>query len=163
VDDLIEVALAQAEPLMHNHSVNLRIPDELPIVRVDGRAVTEVIYTLLDNARKYAPPQTQITIGARTAGDDVIEISVEDQGAGIPRRYRERVFERFYRIAGDGLAQGHTTGFGVGLAIAKGIVEAHGGRIWIEDARTGSGVKIVFTVPVADGENVPSPAGRGFG
>ena len=152
MDDLIEVALAQAEPLMHNHKVNLLIPDELPIVRVDGRAVTEVIYTLLDNARKYTPPQTQITISARTAGDDVIEISVEDQGAGIPRQYRERVFERFYRIADNGVGKGHTTGFGVGLAIAKGIVEAHGGRIWIEDATTGSGAKIVFTVPVADTE-----------
>src|SRR5256886_6055391 len=161
VDDLIEVALAQAEPLMHNHKVNLRIPDGLPIVRVDGRAVAEVIYTLLDNARKYTPPQTQITISARIAGDDVIEISVEDQGPGIPLQYRERVFERFYRIADKGLAKGHTTGFGVGLAIAKGIVEAHGGRIWIEDATTGSGTKIVFTVPVADDENVPLPLGEG--
>jgi len=163
VDDLIEVALAQAEPLMHNHRVNLRIPDELPIVRVDGRAVTEVIYTLLDNARKYTPQRTQITISARTNGDDVIEISVEDQGPGIPLRYRERVFERFYRIADNGLAKEHPGGFGVGLAIAKGIVEAHGGRIWIEDASRGSGAKIVFTVPVADTEEVPSPAGRGLG
>ena len=159
---LIEVALAQAEPLLHNHQVNIQIPDELPIVRVDGRAVTEVIYTLLDNARKYAPPHTQITISARTASDDVIEISVEDQGAGIPRQYRERVFERFYRIGDNGLAKGHPTGFGVGLAIAKGIVEAHGGRIWIEDAKTGRGARIVFTVPVADTEEiVPSPAGKG--
>ena len=150
VDDLIEVALAQAEPLMHNHKVNLRISDELPIVRVDGRAVTEVIYTLLDNARKYTPPQTPITVGARVAGDDVIEISIEDQGPGIPRQYRERVFERFYRIVDNGLSKEHPGGFGVGLAIAKGIVEAHGGRIWIEDAPTGSGAKIVFTVPVAD-------------
>jgi K+-sensing histidine kinase KdpD len=159
VDDLIEVALVQAEPLMHNHRVNLRIPDELPIVRVDGRAVTEVIYTLLDNARKYTPPQTQITIGARTTSDDVIEISVEDQGPGIPRQYRERVFERFYRIANKGLTKEHPGGFGVGLAIAKGIVEAHGGRIWIEDATTGSGAKIVFTVPVADTEEVADSSG----
>ena len=159
VDDLIEVALAQAEPLMHNHKVNILIPDELPIVRVDGRAVTEVIYTLLDNARKYAPPQTLITISARTASDDVIEISVADQGPGIPRQYRERVFERFYRIADNGLAKGQPTGFGVGLAIAKGIVEAHGGRIWIEDTKTGSGAKIVFTVPVADTEEATDSSG----
>src|SRR5205807_1477062 len=130
-----------------------------PIVRVDGRAVTEVIYTLLDNARKYTPPQTQITISARSASDDVIEISVEDQGPGIPMQYRERVFERFYRITDNGLAKGHTTGFGVGLAIAKGIVEAHGGRIWIENATTGSGAKIVFTVPVADTEEVTDSSG----
>jgi len=160
VDDLIEAALAQAEPLTQDHKVNILIPDELPIVRVDGRAVTEVIYTLLDNARKYAPPHTQITISARLATNDVTEIAIEDQGPGIPIQYRQRVFERFFRIADNGFAQGHATGFGVGLAIAKGIVEAHGGRIWIEDASTGSGAKIVFTVPVADDENVPSPKVR---
>ncbi len=156
VDDLIEAALAQAEPLLQNHRIEVVVPDELPIVSVDGRAVTEVIYTLLDNARKYTPARTQITIGARTASDDVIEISVEDQGAGIPRQYRERVFERFYRIADNELAKEHPGGFGVGLAIAKGIVEAHGGRIWIEDASTGSGAKIVFTVPVADMDEAES-------
>jgi two-component system sensor histidine kinase KdpD len=160
VDDLIEAALAQAEPLTQDHKVNVLIPDELPIVRVDGRAVTEVIYTLLDNARKYAPRQTQITISARLATNDVTEIAIEDQGPGIPIQYRERVFERFFRLADNGFANG-ATGFGVGLAIAKGIVEAHGGRIWIEDASTGSGAKIVFTVPVADDENVPSPKETG--
>jgi K+-sensing histidine kinase KdpD len=164
VDDLIEVALAQAEPLVHHHMIHLHIPNELPIVRVDGRAVTEVIYTLLDNARKYAPAQTQITISARATSDDVIEISVEDQGQGIPLQYRERVFERFYRIADNGLAKGQPAGFGVGLAIAKGIVEAHGGRIWIEDGTMGLGAKIVFTVPMADTEeSVPSRAGTGLG
>ena len=150
IDDLIEVALAQAEPLMHHHQVKIAIPDELPIVRVDGRAVTEVIYTLLDNARKYTPAHTQITISARTARDDVVEISVEDQGPGIPRQYRERVFERFYRIADKHPGKAQPSGFGVGLAIAKGIVEAHGGRIWIEDAAQGSGTRIVFTVPLAE-------------
>lgn len=150
IDDLIEVALAQAEPLMHNHQVNIVIPAELPIVRVDARAVTEVIYTLLDNARKYAPAHTQITISACTARDDVVEISVEDQGPGISLPYRERVFERFYRIVDNYTGKAPPSGFGVGLAIAKGIVEAHGGRIWIEDATQGSGTRIVFTVPVAE-------------
>ena len=150
IDDLIEVALAQAEPLLHNHKVNISIAEELPIVRVDGRAVTEVIYTLLDNARKYAPAHTQITISGGTASDDVVAISVEDQGPGIPLQYREQVFERFYRISDPTLGEAHPSGFGVGLAIAKGIVEAHGGRIWIEDATNGNGARIVFTVPVAD-------------
>lgn len=149
IDDLIEMALAQAEPLMQNHEINIAIPQELPIVRVDGRAVTEVIYTLLDNARKYTPAGTQITISAGLAGDDV-QIAIEDHGPGIPIQYRERVFERFYRIANNGFRKEHPAGFGVGLAIAKGIVEAHGGRIWIEDAKAGHGACIVFTVPVAE-------------
>lgn len=161
VDDLIEAALAQAEPLLQNRRIEVAVPDELPIVRVDARAVTEVIYTLVDNARKYAPPRTEIRINASLGSDDTIEIAVEDHGPGIPSQYRERVFDRFYRIAGNGFGKGLSGGLGMGLAIAKGIVAAHGGRIWIEDAKTGTGARIVFTVPVADDENVPSPAGRG--
>lgn len=162
VEDLIEAALAQAEPLLQNHRIEVVVPDELPVVRVDGRAVTEVIYTLVDNARKYAPPRTEIRINASLGSDDTIEIAVEDHGPGIPPQYRERVFDRFYRIAGNGFGKGLSGGLGMGLAIAKGIVAAHGGRIWIEEANTGTGARIVFTVPVADtGENVPSPAGRG--
>jgi K+-sensing histidine kinase KdpD len=155
VDDLIDAALAQAEPLTQKHKIDVVVPDELPVVRVDGRAVTEVIYALLDNACKYAPPGTQITISARPNSPDAIEIAVEDRGPGIPPAFRERVFERFYRIGGNGIASESVTGIGMGLAIAKGIVEAHGGRIWIADAQSGRGTRVVFTVPVGD-EDVAS-------
>jgi two-component system sensor histidine kinase KdpD len=161
VDDLIEAALAQAEPLLQNHRIEVVVPDELPVVRVDGRAVTEVIYTLVDNARKYAPPRTEIRINTRLGSDDTIEIAVEDHGPGIPSQYRERVFDRFYRIAGNGFRNGLSGGLGMGLAIAKGIVAAHGGRIWIEDAKTGTGARIVFTVPVADTDENLSRSARG--
>jgi two-component system sensor histidine kinase KdpD len=150
VEDIIEAALAQAEPLTHRHAIQVIVPDELPVVSVDARAVTEVIYTLLDNACKYAPPQTQITISARETEHDTIEIAVEDEGPGIAANYRDRVFERFFRIAGNGFMTEGTHGIGMGLAIAKGIVEAHGGRIWIEDAASGRGARVVFTVPVGD-------------
>src|SRR6185436_8354427 len=145
----------RAEPLTQKHKLVVVVPDELPVVRVDGRTVTEVIYTLLDNACKYAPLHSQITINAQPNSPDSIEIAVEDRGPGIPLAYRERVFERFYRIAGNGIASEATNGIGMGLAIAKGIVEAHGGRIWIEDAQSGRGTRVVFTVPVGD-EDVAS-------
>jgi signal transduction histidine kinase len=122
------------------------------VVRVDARAVAEVIYTLIDNAAKYAPPQTLIAIEANRIADDMIEIAVEDQGPGIPPHLRERVFERFYRATTIEAVVGQTSGIGMGLAIARGIVEAHSGRIGIEDATAGSGVRIVFTVPVGDDE-----------
>jgi K+-sensing histidine kinase KdpD len=152
IEDLIDAALAQAEPLMPQHRIEVFIPDELPVVPVDGRAVTEVIYTLLDNACKYAPAQTQITVSAIPKSPESIEVAVEDRGPGIPLAYRDKVFERFYRIAGDDTGAGHTNGLGMGLAIAKGIVEAHGGRIWIEDPRTVCGTRVVFTVPVGGDE-----------
>src|SRR6266568_6119799 len=150
VDDIIDAALAQAEPLTRQHQIRVRIKDELPVVRVDARAVAEVIYTLIDNASKYAPPDTLIVIEANRITDDMIEIAVEDEGPGIPSQLRERVFERFYRAPSNGAAAGRSGGIGVGLAIAKGIVEAHGGRIWIEDGLAGRGARIAFTVPVGD-------------
>jgi two-component system sensor histidine kinase KdpD len=151
VEDIIEAALAQAEPLTRHHQIEVAAPEELPIVRVDARAVAEVIYTLLDNASKYAPHGSLIRIKAERVADDAIEISVEDEGPGISSDMRERVFERFYRAPRNQGAD-RAGGIGMGLAIAKGIVEAHGGRIWIENASSGQGARLVFTVPVGDDE-----------
>ncbi|HSQ23225.1 MAG TPA: DUF4118 domain-containing protein [Pyrinomonadaceae bacterium] len=154
VEDIIDAALAQAEILTRQHLIEVVVAEELPAVRVDARAVAEVIYTLLDNARKYAPPNTLITIDARRAADDLIEIGVEDRGPGIPANLRQRVFERFYRAPGNGGPADRAGGIGMGLAIAKGIVEAHGGRIWIADGRSGHGTRVAFTVPVGDGKRL---------
>ncbi len=153
VDDIIDAALAQAEPLTRQHQIRVRIEDELPVVRVDARAVAEVIYTLIDNASEYAPAETLIKVEANRITDDMIEIAVEDEGPGIPSHLRERVFERFYRAPSNGAAAGRSGGIGMGLAIAKGIVEAHSGRIWIEDGTAGRGARIAFTVPVGDEES----------
>lgn len=152
VDDIIDAALAQAEPLTRQHQIQVSVEDELPVVRVDARAVAEVIYTLVDNASKYAPPETSIIVQATRVADDMIEIAVEDQGPGIPSHMRERVFERFYRAGGNGTVGEQTGGIGMGLAIAKGIVEAHSGHIWIEAGPANRGARIVFTVPVGDDE-----------
>lgn len=161
VEDIIDAALAQAEPLTRKHKIRIAIDEELPVVRVDARAVAEVIYTLLDNAGKYAPPETLITIDAHRRGDDLIEIAVEDQGPGIPPNLRERVFERFYRAATNGAGDDRAGGIGMGLAIAKGIVEAHGGHIRIEDGKSGHGTRVAFTVPVGDDE-LPRSANEGL-
>jgi two-component system sensor histidine kinase KdpD len=146
VEEIVDAALAQSEPLTRRHCVELSIENELPVVRVDARAVSEVIYTLIDNACKYAPPGTTIKIEARRAAEDMVKIAVEDEGPGVPITERKKVFERFFRITNDG----STGGIGMGLAIAKGIVQAHGGEIWIEDRSPKQGARFVFTVPVGD-------------
>jgi two-component system sensor histidine kinase KdpD len=146
VEEIVDAALAQSEPLTRQHRVELSIENELPVVRVDARAVSEVIYTLIDNACKYAPPGTTIKIEARRAAEDMVKIAVEDEGPGVPITERKKVFERFFRVANDG----STGGIGMGLAIAKGIVQAHGGEIWIEDMSPKQGARFVFTVPVGD-------------
>ncbi len=154
VEDIIDAALAQAEPLTRNHRLKVDVAEEMPVIRVDARAVTEVIYALIDNASKYTPAGTLINIDAHRAADGIVEIAVEDQGPGIPTSVRDRAFEKFFQAEGNGAASGRS-GIGMGLAIAKGIVEAHGGRIWIEDARFGHGTRVVFTVPVGD-EDLPT-------
>src|SRR5256884_197416 len=155
VDDIIDAALAQAEPLTRQHQIRVPIKNDLPVVPVDAQAVAEVIYTLIDNASKYAPTETLIKVEANRITDDMIEIAVEDEGPGIPSQLRERVFERFYRAPSNGAAAGRSGGIGVGLAIANGIVEAHSGRIWIEDGLAGRGARIAFTGPVG-GEDAMS-------
>ena len=158
VDEIISAALSRAEPITRGHRVELEVEKELPGVRVDERAVSEVVYTLIDNAAKYSAKGSVIRIRARRAGDELIEMAVEDEGPGIPSALRERVFDKFFRATRDGdVPNHHPTGTGMGLAIAKGIVEAHDGTISIESGRGGKGTRVVFTVPIGDDEVVEGP------
>jgi len=153
VDEIISTALSRAEPITRNYQVELDVEKELPGVRVDERAVSEVVYTLVDNAAKYSPKGSTIRITARRSGDELIEMSVEDNGPGIPVDLRERVFDKFFRATRDGdVRNRQPTGTGMGLAIAKGIVEAHDGEIWIESGRDGKGTRVLFTLPIGDDE-----------
>jgi K+-sensing histidine kinase KdpD len=147
VDEIIAAALRRAEPRTRDHQVELWIEDELPRVKVDEPAVSEVIYILVDNAAKYSPSGSTIRVSAHPRGNAVY-VSVEDEGPGIQSEMRERVFERFFRATRDGdLSDRRAAGSGMGLAIAHGIVQAHGGRIWIEDAAGHTGAKFVVELP----------------
>jgi two-component system sensor histidine kinase KdpD len=153
VDEIISMALDRAAPLLARHRVEVEMESELPLVRIDARAVAEVIYLLLDNATKYAPPTTCIRITSSQASGEMVQIAVEDEGRGIPPQLRERVFDKFFRATPDNAAAlARPSGIGMGLSIARGIVEAHGGRIWIEDGIGGRGARVVFTVPIGDEE-----------
>jgi K+-sensing histidine kinase KdpD len=155
VEEIIEATLARAEQLIGKHQIDVQVEVDLPVVRVDARAVSEVIYTLVDNAVKYSDPGTRINIGARRISDGMIEFSVEDQGPGIPAEMRERVFDKFFRSAGDDAnAPNRPRGAGMGLTIARGIVEAHGGKIEINAGPGGPGTRVSFTVPVGDDDQV---------
>jgi K+-sensing histidine kinase KdpD len=155
VDEIISTALSRAELITRSHRVEVEVEKELPGVRVDERAVSEVVYTLIDNAAKYSPKASTIRISARRAGEELIQMAVEDEGPGIPIDLRERVFDKFFRATRDGdVRTRQPTGTGMGLAIAKGIVEAHEGRIWIESASSGKGTRVVFTLPIGDEDEV---------
>ena len=161
VDEIISTALQRAEPITRNHRVDLQVEKELPAVRVDERAVSEVVYTLIDNAAKYSPKGSTIRLSARRAGEELIQMAVEDEGPGIANDLRERVFDKFFRATRDGdVTTRQPSGTGMGLAIAKGIVEAHEGRIWIESGEGGRGTRVVFTLPTGD-EDVEAPVHAG--
>ena len=148
VEEIVMTALERAEPLTRRHTIEVSIENELPVVRVDAKAVAEVVYTLVDNAAKYSPAGARIQVSAGQV-DEMIWLAVEDEGSGIPAELRERVFDKFFRATR--VDPGTTpSGTGMGLAIARGIVEAHGGRIWIEDASAGRGARVALTLPVGD-------------
>jgi K+-sensing histidine kinase KdpD len=153
LDDIIATALERAAPLVAGRRVEVETEDGLPVARVDPRAVAEVVYALVDNAAKYSPPGSTVRIAARRGEGDMIEVSVEDEGPGVTPDLRERVFDKFFRADAAGVAAAglRPSGTGMGLAIARGIVEAHGGHIRIEDAPR-RGARFVFTLPIGDDE-----------
>ena len=153
LDEILTTAMKRASPLTKNHHIDLRLHGQLPSVRVDERAVAEVIYSLLENAAKYSPAGGVIRLSAQPDQEDMVRLAVEDQGPGIPAELRERVFDKFFRAMRDGDLSGQKPGTGMGLAIAKGIVEAHGGRIWIEGGDDSTGARVVVLLPTGDIED----------
>lgn len=151
IDEIITMALKRAEPRTQTHQLEVWVEDELPSIKVDEQAIAEVIYTLVDNAAKYSPPGSPIRIRTAVGPDDTLQLSVEDHGPGLRAEIRERVFEKFFRAMRDGDAGDRKlSGTGMGLAIARGIVEAHGGKIWIEDAEGHTGAKFVIAMSTTD-------------
>ncbi|MEP7273092.1 MAG: DUF4118 domain-containing protein [Acidobacteriota bacterium] len=152
VDDIIGAALKRAEPQSRKHQIEVEIERELPAVEVDARAVSEVIFTLIDNALKYSPAGSTVRVMARRENEEMLQIAVEDQGKGIARDVRERVFDKFFRVSQPGHTGSHPSGMGMGLAIARGLVEAHGGKIAVEETESGSGTRIALTLPIGESE-----------
>jgi K+-sensing histidine kinase KdpD len=161
IDEIITMALKRAEPRTQTHQMEVWIEDELPSIKVDEQAIAEVIYTLVDNAAKYSPPGSPIRIRTAAGTDNTLRLSVEDHGPGLRPDIRERVFEKFFRAMRDGDAgDRRLSGTGMGLAIARGIVDAHGGKIWIEDAEGHAGAKFVIALPTTD-ENTGEAVNQG--
>jgi K+-sensing histidine kinase KdpD len=160
VDDVVRAGLARAETVTRDHRVEVLIDPDLPCVSVDEASITEVIYILLDNASKYAPAGSTITAHARRDGERHVRVTVIDEGPGIAVEHRERVFEKFFRIPGRQSHDPRRGGIGLGLPIARRLVEAQAGWIWV-DAIDGRGTSISMTLPATvetpDAER-PAPA-----
>lgn len=141
VDELIANVLQRASRVTSDHKVDVQIEDELPALRADAKAIAEALYNLVDNAAKYSPANATISISAAKA-DAGIAFAIEDEGPGISAAEREKIFEKFYRT--DRSAKG----FGLGLAIVRGIIEAHNGRVFADDSIRGA--RFVIELPIQE-------------
>jgi two-component system sensor histidine kinase KdpD len=140
--DLHDVVASAAAHLEPEHPVEFSLPPDLPLIRADAAQLERVFANLIENAAKFSPPGTPIEIAAVTAGGRVT-VRVTDHGRGIPKRYRSRIFEPFFRRGENAGA-----GSGLGLAICRGFVEANGGRIALQSGRS-SGTSFVVSFPLA--------------
>jgi signal transduction histidine kinase len=129
-------------------SISVDISPTTPDVRGDPKRVSQILVNLLSNAVKYTPDTGSVTISARrNETANMIEISVADNGIGIPTDHLPHIFDRFSRFERDVMKD--IVGTGLGLSIAKGLLEAHGGEIWVE-SEEGYGTCFTFTLPIAD-------------
>jgi two-component system, OmpR family, sensor histidine kinase KdpD len=142
VAQLVSDAVSAMEPTLSGHRVDSTIPSSIPDVNIDPLLIGQVLINLLDNANRHSPEQGVITVEAALR-DDLVFVSVADQGPGIAPGQRHAIFERFAQLDKGGRA-------GLGLTIAKTFVEAHGEEIWYEDAPQ-HGARFVFSLPLVEG------------
>lgn len=148
VADLLAEAVQRWQAAYAEKGVRLavEVPPHLPLVLADTERVQQVLNNLLANALRYTPAGGQVTLSAHRQGE-MVAIAVRDTGIGIPAEHLPHLFERFYR--GDPSRSRAHGGSGIGLTIARGLVEAHGGRIWAESDGPGKGSCFTFTLPIA--------------
>ena len=159
VADLVEAARSRFVSGGARHRVRIDLPDDLPPVLADHERIAQVIGTLLSNAARHSPESAPITIGAAREGVHVA-VSVRDEGRGVPPEMLGRLFTRHAALASEGDGGG-VGPMGLGLAICKGLVEAHGGRIRAESGGLGQGALFTFSLPAApDASARPKPGRR---
>jgi two-component system, OmpR family, sensor histidine kinase KdpD len=144
VSEIFSNVLDRCAADVSNHRVRIECEEDLPMVRIDSRLVASVVANLVENASKYAPAQSTITLQGSIDGH-TLTIGVRDQGPGIPANELSRVFDKFYR--GESGPVKRRDGTGMGLAIARGIIEAHGGKISAEST-AGNGATFFISLPV---------------
>jgi len=147
LDEIVEAALGRVQGRLGGRSVRSRVPQAIPMVPMDAVLIQQVLVNILENALRYTPEGTPIEIEVSEAGPDVI-VEVRDSGPGIRDEEADRIFERFYRGAAHSTRDG---GMGLGLAICRAIILAHGGTIGLSN-RDGGGAIARFTLPLVGGE-----------
>jgi len=149
-EEIVGAALTRLEGRLAGHPVNTKFPPDLPLVLLDGVLMEQVLINLLENALKYAPPSTAIELSASVSDHELV-FEIADRGPGVPPTDERRIFDKFYRAG-----PAREGGVGLGLTICRGIIEAHGGRIWVEK-RPGGGAVFRFTLPIEQAQPTVEP------
>jgi signal transduction histidine kinase len=142
VEEIIEIMLPTAN--IKQITINTKVEEHLPDLTVDQERVNQVLINLLNNAIKFSPDNSKINVNVRK-DEDHVSFEVEDFGRGILQDQQDNIFNAFYQIRSN--EDKKPSGVGLGLAISKGIIIAHGGRIWVEST-LGKGSKFTFTLPI---------------
>jgi two-component system sensor histidine kinase KdpD len=151
IEEIVGAALGRMDDRLRGREVRTDIPADLPLVPFDSALIEQVLINLLDNAAKYTPEGSPLEVGAHVR-DGTIEVEVADRGPGVGPNDTERIFEKFFRVR-----EAEGGGAGLGLTICRGIVTAHGGRMWVQ-AREGGGASFRFTLPLeSEAARHPSP------
>ena len=154
---LVEEAMDRFVTGSAKNALEVELAENLPMVMADRRRIVQVLSNLLSNAAGYSPEESPITVSARRNGVHVaVAVAFADKGRGIPAELLPELFRKFPRASGEATASG-VDGSGLGLAVCKGIVEAHGGRIWAESDGPGLGAKFTFTLPAVEQPAIPAP------
>jgi len=137
--EIIESVMTRMKHLAQSHRFMIDVPADLPLLPVDFTQMEQVFTNLISNSLKYAPRDSLIQVRAEVQGEDVF-VQVSNEGPQVPAEHLDRIFDKFYRIT----AADRVTGTGLGLSICKGIIEAHGGRIWAENLPHGFAFNFVL-------------------
>jgi two-component system, OmpR family, sensor histidine kinase KdpD len=151
IEEAVGAALERVDRIIGDRTIAIDLPADLPLVPYDSVLLQQVLVNLLENAVKYTPSDTEISVAAHVVSSDAIEVEVADRGPGLPPGEESKIFTKFYRAA-----KGRGGGVGLGLTICQGIITAHGGRIWAKN-REGGGASFHFTLPI-DGTPPPLEA-----
>jgi len=149
---LIQDVLERLRPMLAERVVHVHLPDDLLLIELDYLQMDQVLTNLLENAVYYTPEDSPIDVNAQIKGEQIM-ISVADRGPGIPSDDLEHVFDKFYRVMHGPQTARSPASSGLGLAVCKGLVEAHGGRLWAE-AREGGGLIVQVVLPTDERERV---------
>jgi two-component system sensor histidine kinase KdpD len=142
LEEIVGAALARLKQAARHHRLEIAVSDDVPLIPVDFVQIQQVFTNLIGNGLKYAPEGTAIRVEAKRRDRETVIARVINHGPPVPEDHLDRIFDKFYRIT----AADRVTGTGLGLSICKGIIEAHGGRIWVENLP--DGLAFNFTLPL---------------